>query len=110
MPNVDRLNDRVVIDRLTCLCACVGPLEVRPIHHRLEDRVRSHVLICMLAEYLRWHLRHAWAELLFEDDNPTSNADPAAKATRSREACAKPAAAAPRAAALPHDREPLRRA
>ena len=63
-----------------------GPLEVRPIHHRLEDRVRSHLLICMLAEYVRWHLRHAWAELLFQDHNPASNADPVAKATRSREA------------------------
>ena len=62
-----------------------GPLEVRPIHHRLEDRVRSHLLICMLAEYVRWHLRHAWAELLFQDDTPASNADPVAKATRSPE-------------------------
>jgi transposase len=66
-----------------------GPLEVRPIHHRLEDRVRSHLLICMLAEYLRWHLRDAWAELLFLDDNPASNTDPVAKATRSREATRK---------------------
>jgi transposase len=66
-----------------------GPLEVRPIHHRLEDRVRSHLLICLLAEYVRWHLRHAWAELLFCDDNPASNADPVAKATRSREATRK---------------------
>jgi transposase len=66
-----------------------GPLEVRPIHHRLEDRVRSHLLICMLAEYVRWHLRHAWAELLFQDHNPASNADPVAKATRSREATRK---------------------
>jgi transposase len=66
-----------------------GPLEVRPIHHRLEDRVRAHLLICMLAEYVRWHLRHAWAELLFQDDNPRSNTDPVAKATRSREATRK---------------------
>ena len=66
-----------------------GPLEVRPIHHRLEDRVRAHLLICMLAEYLRWHLRHAWAELLFQDDNPASSTDPVAKATRSREASRK---------------------
>jgi hypothetical protein len=63
-----------------------GPLEVRPIHHRLEDRVRSHLLICMLAEYLRWHLRHAWAELLFQDDTPRSHTDPVAKATRSPQA------------------------
>jgi transposase len=66
-----------------------GPLEVRPIHHRLEDRVRAHLLICMLAEYLRWHLRHAWAELLFHDEIPRSNTDPVAKATRSREATRK---------------------
>jgi transposase len=66
-----------------------GPLEVRPIHHRLEDRVRAHLLICLLAEYLRWHLRHAWAELLFYDDTPTSNTDPVAKATRSPQATRK---------------------
>jgi transposase len=66
-----------------------GPLEVRPIHHRLEDRVRAHLLICMLAEYLRWHLRHAWAELLFQDDTPRSNTDPVAKATRSLQATRK---------------------
>ncbi len=66
-----------------------GPLEVRPIHHRLEDRVRSHLLICMLAEYVRWHLRHAWAELLFQDDSPASHTDPVAKATRSRDATRK---------------------
>ncbi len=57
-----------------------GPLEVRPIHHRLEDRVRSHLLICMLAEYVRWHLRHAWAELLFADEIPRASTDPVAKA------------------------------
>jgi hypothetical protein len=66
--------------------AMKGPLEVRPIHHRLEDRVRSHLLICMLAEYLGWHLRHAWAELLFQDDNPCSDTDPVAKAIRSPQA------------------------
>jgi len=66
-----------------------GPLEVRPIHHRLEDRVRAHLVICMLAEYVRWHLRHAWAELLFQDDIPAATADPVAKATRSREATRK---------------------
>jgi len=69
--------------------ALKGPLEVRPIHHRLEDRVRAHLLICMLAEYLRWHLRHAWAELLFQDDNPASSTDPVAKAARSAEASRK---------------------
>jgi transposase len=66
-----------------------GPLELRPIHHRLKDRVRAHLLICMLAEYVRWHLRHAWAELLFQDDNPRTNTDPVAKATRSPRATRK---------------------
>ncbi|HYM57426.1 MAG TPA: IS1634 family transposase [Solirubrobacteraceae bacterium] len=61
-----------------------GPeLEIRPIHHRLEDRVRAHVFLCMLAYYLTWHLRAAWAPLLFKDDNPPIPADPVAKATRS---------------------------
>jgi hypothetical protein len=61
-----------------------GPeLEIRPIHHRLEDRVRAHVLLCMLAYYLTWHLRAAWSPLLFKDENPPIPADPVAKATRS---------------------------
>jgi hypothetical protein len=61
-----------------------GPeLEIRPIHHRLEDRVRAHVLLCMLAYYLTWHLREAWAPLLFKDERPPIAADPVAKATRS---------------------------
>jgi hypothetical protein len=47
-----------------------GPLELRPVHHRLEDRVRAHVFLCMLAYYLAWHLREAWAELLFKDECP----------------------------------------
>ena len=66
-----------------------GPLQVRPIHHHLEDRVRSHLLICMLAEYLRWHLRDAWAELLFTDDTPRASTDPVAQATRSPHATRK---------------------
>jgi hypothetical protein len=61
-----------------------GPeLEIRPIHHHLEDRVRAHVLLCMLAYYLTWHLRQAWAPLLFKDEAPPIAADPVAKATRS---------------------------
>jgi hypothetical protein len=43
-------------------------LLVRPIHHRLESRVRVHVLICVLAYYVEWHLRRAWRPLLFEDE------------------------------------------
>jgi hypothetical protein len=43
-------------------------LLVRPIHHRLEPRVRAHVLICVLAYYVEWHLRRAWRPLLFADE------------------------------------------
>jgi hypothetical protein len=61
-----------------------GPeLQIRPIHHRLEDRVRAHVLLCMVAYYLTWHLRAAWAPLLFKDEQPPIATDPVAKATRS---------------------------
>src|SRR5438128_2608524 len=61
-------------------------LELRPIHHRLDERVRAHVFLCMLAYYLEWHLREAWAELLFDDERPPLRADPVAKAERSPEA------------------------
>ena len=60
-----------------------GPLELRPIHHRLEHRVKAHVLLCMLAYYLGWHLRQAWAELIFKDEQPPTPTDPVAKASRS---------------------------
>ena len=67
-----------------------GPeLEIRPVHHRLEDRVRAHVFLCMLAYYLTWHLRQAWAPLLFKDEHPTSAADPVAKSARSPSALRK---------------------
>lgn len=42
-------------------------LHVRPIHHRLADRVRAHVLLCMLAYYVEWHMRNKLAPLLFDD-------------------------------------------
>jgi Transposase DDE domain len=42
-------------------------LEIRPIHHRLSDRVRAHVLLCMLAYHLEWHMRQALAPILFDD-------------------------------------------
>jgi transposase len=63
-----------------------GPLELRPIHHRLEDRVKAHVFLCMLAYYLAWHLRQAWKPLLFDDEQPPAQLDPVAKARRSTEA------------------------
>lgn len=64
-----------------------GPiLEVRPIGHRLPARVKAHVLLCMLAYYLTWHLKRAWAELLFQDEQHPHQPDPVAKATRSASA------------------------
>jgi Transposase DDE domain len=64
-----------------------GPdLQIRPIHHHLEDRVRAHVLICMLAYYLTWHLKAAWKSLLFTDEHRPSSPDPVTKAVRSTSA------------------------
>ena len=57
--------------------------------HRLEERVKAHVLICMLACYLVWHLRRAWAPLTFTDENPPVPASPVAAARRSGAAQAK---------------------
>jgi hypothetical protein len=64
-------------------------LDLRPIWHRLEERVRAHVLICMLGCYLTWHLRRAWAPLTFTDETPRTSADPVLPATRSARAQAK---------------------
>lgn len=44
-------------------------LRVRPIHHRAENRVRAHLLLCMLAYYVQWHLKRAWESLLFEEED-----------------------------------------
>jgi hypothetical protein len=64
-------------------------LDLRPVFHRLEERVKAHVLICMLGCYLTWHLRRAWAPLTFTDENPPAPADPVLPATRSAQAQAK---------------------
>jgi hypothetical protein len=64
-------------------------LDLRPIHHYLAGRVRGHVLICMLACYLTWHLRQALAELTFTDQHLPTTADPVAPAQRSPQARAK---------------------
>jgi len=60
-------------------------LHVRPIHHRLADRVRSHIFLCMLAYYVEWHMREAWRPLLFADEDQRAKArrDPVAPARRS---------------------------
>jgi hypothetical protein len=66
-------------------------LDLRPIWHRIEDRVKAHVLICMLACYLTWHLRQAWAPLTFTDEHPPARSNPVAPARRSPSASAKAA-------------------
>ena len=51
-------------------------LKARPIHHRLAEQVLAHILLCRLAYYVEWHMRQAWAQLMFADT------DKAAKAMR----------------------------
>lgn len=64
-----------------------GPdLELRPIHHRLEERVRAHVFLCTLAYYLEWHLRYCWRELLYADEHPPLAGDPVKPSERSLQA------------------------
>jgi hypothetical protein len=69
----------------------VDDLDLRPIHHRLDERVKAHVLICMLACYLVWHLRKAWAPMTFTDEHPPQRDNPVAPAQRSAAADAKAA-------------------
>jgi len=66
-------------------------LKIRPIHHRLEDRVRAHIFLCMLAYYVEWHMREAWRELLFADEDleAKNDRDPVAPAQRSPQALEK---------------------
>ena len=67
---------------------CVKGIDllVRPIHHRTADRVRAHILLCLLAFYVEWHLRQVWEPLLFEDEELTEDRrrrDPVAPAQAS---------------------------
>lgn len=64
-------------------------LQVRPVRHWAENRVRAHVFLCMLAYYLQWHLEQTWAPLLFKDDAPPRATDPVAPAQRSAQALRK---------------------
>jgi hypothetical protein len=61
----------------------IDDLDLRPIRHWTADRVRAHVLLCMLAAYLAWHLRKAWAPLTYTDEHPPDRDNPVAPATRS---------------------------
>jgi hypothetical protein len=67
-------------------------LHIRPIFHRLPDRVRAHVFLCMLAYYVEWHMRRALAPLLFDEDDP-------AAARAARPSIVRPATRSPRAKA-----------
>jgi transposase len=67
-------------------------LKIRPIHHHLENRVRAHVFLCMLAYYVEWHMRRALAPILFEEDDPqeaaalrTSIVAPARRSARAQQ-------------------------
>ena len=66
-------------------------LKVRPIHHHLEGRVRSHIFLGMLAYYVEWHMRQAWKELMFTDEDQAAKQvrDPVAAAKRSEAALRK---------------------
>ena len=64
-------------------------LEVRPIHHWREDRVRAHLFLCLLAAYVRWHLERAWTPLLFRDEAPPERTDAVSPPERSAGAIAK---------------------
>jgi transposase len=70
---------------------CLKGLDVRirPIFHRTEDHVRAHIFLCLLAYYVEWHLRAAWSELLFQDEQL-----PAARRTRDAVAPAQASASA----------------
>jgi hypothetical protein len=69
-------------------------VRIRPIYHRIDDRVRAHIFLCMLAYYVEWHLRRAWAPLLFDDEqlpqdrrgrHPVKPARPSAQADEKRQ-------------------------
>jgi transposase len=66
-------------------------LHIRPIHHHLEGRVRAHIFLCMLAYYVEWHMREAWRELMFADEDleRKPHRDPIAAAQRSEAALEK---------------------
>ncbi|MHB8339588.1 MAG: IS1634 family transposase [Mycobacteriales bacterium] len=69
-------------------------LDLRPIRHYTETRVKAHVFLCTLAGYLTWHLRQAWAPLTFTDEQRPEPADPVAPARRSAAATRKAASKA----------------
>jgi hypothetical protein len=84
-----------------------GPIEIRPIYHHLEDRVRAHAFICMLAYYVAFELQARLAPLMFTDTQPLAPTDPVAPAQRSTAAKAKAASARTADGHAAHDFEDL---
>ena len=72
-----------------CFKEMKSTLEIRPVHHRLKDRVRAHVFLCMLARYVQFELARRLTPMLFTDDTPLAPTDPVAPARRSPAALAK---------------------
>jgi hypothetical protein len=66
---VERYKDLGAVEQ-AFRCIKTVDLKVRPIHHRLENRVRAHVFLCMLAYYVEWHMRKALAPMLFDEELP----------------------------------------
>ena len=91
---IDELKTHPGVDWITALksaqirCLKTIDLKVRPIHHRLAERVRAHLFLCLLAYYVKWHMREAWRAMLFADEDPTAKVqrDPVAPAKRSAQA------------------------
>jgi len=97
--DAERLNTDEVVDTYKSLAHVerdfrsikVDDLDLRPIRHRLEERVRAHVFIALLGAYVVWHLREAWKPLTFTDEERPTPADPVAPKRRSKTADAKAA-------------------
>jgi hypothetical protein len=95
--NTDRLDAAAVVDAYKGLKVVEAEfrslktidLDLRPIRHWTDQRVRAHVFICMLAAYLVWHLRQAWAPICFTDENPPTRTNPVTPARRSTDAATK---------------------
>jgi hypothetical protein len=90
-PSVRAYKDLAKVERAFRSLKTVD-IKVRPIYHRLDSRVRAHVLLCMLAYYVEWHMRQLLQPMLFDDDDP-----PAAQARRA--SVVQPAQVSPRAQA-----------
>ena len=82
-----RSYERLALVEQSFRCLKGIDLLVRPTYHRVADRVRAHILLCLLAYYVEWHLRQAWEPLLFEDEElvvDRKRRDPVAPARASK--------------------------